>query len=290
MSCVAAVDARRRARAGRGSRTAQAWARSVSSTAYTVAVGHSVLDGERDGARPGAQVDHDRCVPAGERAQGEVDEQLGLRPRHEDAGADLEGQPPEVRASGEVLQRHPARALVDEVRVPVRRLDPTEDHEPPASRSTSSPRRWAARCRASTGADSTPASARVMVARRTAVAERQPRRLTRPRPRPAGPPRRRRRRTDDGVEVTVEDRVEVVRLEAGAVVADPVLGEVVGADPLRAVDGADLAAAGGGRLGVRLRPGPPGAAGRAGPASRPPCSAAATSRSGRRRRSRSAGG
>ena len=68
-------------------RTAHAWARSVSSTAYTVAAGHSCLDGERDGARPGGEVDDDRCVPAGERAQGQVDEQLGLGARHEDARA-----------------------------------------------------------------------------------------------------------------------------------------------------------------------------------------------------------
>jgi hypothetical protein len=49
-------------------------------------------------------------------------------------------------------------------------------------------------------------------------------------------------------------RVEVVGLEAGAVVGDPVLGEVVGADPLGAVDGADLAAARTPRRGVASAP------------------------------------
>ena len=43
-------------------------------------------------------------------------------------------------------------------------------------------------------------------------------------------------------EVAVEHLVEVVGLVAGAVVGDPVLGEVVGPDPLRAVDRADLGA------------------------------------------------
>src|SRR6185295_14841384 len=45
------------------------------------------------------------------------------------------------------------------------------------------------------------------------------------------------------VEVAVEDLVEVVRLEVDPVIGDAVLGEVVGADPLAAVYGADLARA-----------------------------------------------
>ena len=53
-----------------------------------------------------------------------------------------------------------------------------------------------------------------------------------------------------GLEVAVEHLVEVVGLVADAVVGDPVLREVVGADPLGAVDGADLAAAGRAGLGV----------------------------------------
>src|SRR3954471_18613444 len=56
------------------------------------------------------------------------------------------------------------------------------------------------------------------------------------------------------LEVAVEDLVEVVGLVAGAVVGDPVLRVVVGADPLGAVDGAHLAAPrlAGGRLGLLL--------------------------------------
>ena len=57
---------------------------------------------------------------------------------------------------------------------------------------------------------------------------------------------------DHGVEVAVEHLVQVVRLEADAVVRDAVLREVVGADPLGAVDGADLAAAGVGGLPLGL--------------------------------------
>src|SRR6478609_6612759 len=53
---------------------------------------------------------------------------------------------------------------------------------------------------------------------------------------------------DDGVEVTVEHLVQVVRLEADAVVRDPVFREVVRADLLGAVHGAHLAAAHVGRL------------------------------------------
>src|SRR5690606_2469555 len=47
---------------------------------------------------------------------------------------------------------------------------------------------------------------------------------------------------DDRLQVSVEHLVEVVGLVAGAVVGDAVFREVVGADPLGAVDGADLAA------------------------------------------------
>src|SRR5690606_8864803 len=43
---------------------------------------------------------------------------------------------------------------------------------------------------------------------------------------------------------------EVVGLETDAVIGDPVLGEVVGADALRAVDGPDLAGATRRRLGL----------------------------------------
>src|SRR5690606_34567887 len=44
----------------------------------------------------------------------------------------------------------------------------------------------------------------------------------------------------EGVHIAVEDGVEVMCLVADAVVGDAVLREVVGADPFRTVDGADL--------------------------------------------------
>ena len=59
-------------------------------------------------------------------------------------------------------------------------------------------------------------------------------------------------RVEQRVEVAVEDLVEVVRLEVDPVIGDPVLREVVGADALAAVDGADLAGPVGGRVGLRL--------------------------------------
>src|SRR6185437_11224004 len=47
---------------------------------------------------------------------------------------------------------------------------------------------------------------------------------------------------DDRVQIAVEHLIEVVRLVANAVVGDPVLRVVVGAHPLRAVNGRHLAA------------------------------------------------
>ena len=85
---------------------------------------------------------------------------------------------------------------------------------------------------------------------------------------------------EDRLEVAVEHLVEVVGLVAGAVVGDPVLRVVVGADPLGAVDRADLAAARVAGLGVGGVLGGLRAAGPAGCASPAPCSAAGSSRSG----------
>src|ERR1700689_3991492 len=50
-------------------------------------------------------------------------------------------------------------------------------------------------------------------------------------------------RIDHRVKLAVDDLVQVVGLETHPVVGDAILGEVVGADPLRPVDGPDLAAA-----------------------------------------------
>src|SRR5580693_223374 len=68
-------------------------------------------------------------------------------------------------------------------------------------------------------------------------------------------------RVDDPVEIAVDDLVQVVGLVAHPVVGDAVLREVVGADPLGPVHGADLAAplGAGLRVGVGLGLGqPPG--------------------------------
>jgi len=61
----------------------------------------------------------------------------------------------------------------------------------------------------------------------------------------------RRQRVDDRVEVPVDDVIQVVGLVADPVIGDPVLREVVGADPLRPVDVGHLAPA----LGRGLRVG-----------------------------------
>src|ERR1700722_7525059 len=59
-------------------------------------------------------------------------------------------------------------------------------------------------------------------------------------------------RVDHGIQVTVDVLVQVVGLEAHPVIGDPVLREVIGAHPLRAVHVRYLAAAAGRGLRVRL--------------------------------------
>ncbi len=56
-------------------------------------------------------------------------------------------------------------------------------------------------------------------------------------------------RIEQGIKITVEDLVEIVCLEVDPVIGDPVLREVVRADPLAAVDGAE-------RPTVAIRTGP----------------------------------
>src|SRR5215471_4587162 len=63
---------------------------------------------------------------------------------------------------------------------------------------------------------------------------------------------RRRQRVDHRVQVALDHLVQVVSLVADPMIGDPVLREVVGADPLGPVDGANLGLALGGRLRVRL--------------------------------------
>jgi hypothetical protein len=73
-----------------------------------------VRDRQRDGARAAAQVDDDRLGQTGQPRERPLDELLGLRSGHEDAGADRELEVTERRATREVLQRHPVGALSGE--------------------------------------------------------------------------------------------------------------------------------------------------------------------------------
>ena len=119
------------------------------------------------------------------------------------------------------------------------------------SRHRSMPSTWASSSSASCSGLATPAAAQPVV--RPSATQRRARRVTSAR----APSSRAARSASTqesmtGCEVAVEHLVEVVGLVAGAVVGDPVLRVVVGADPLGAVDGADLAAAGVAGLGVGL--------------------------------------
>ena len=159
------------------------------------------------------------------------------------------------------------------------------------SRVRCTPSRWAASSSASTPGLGTPAPARVVVA-----AEIAPRSDTRLISAPAVPVASRSARSACASASRTpsrspsEHRIQVVGGVADPVVGDPVLREVVGADPLGAVDRADLRPCGRPTPPRRLLLGARPASGRAGCASPAPCSAAGTSRSGRSPRCRSAGG
>ncbi len=73
-----------------------------------------VRDGQRERSRARAEVDDHRLGEAVELLQHPAGQQLGLRPRHEDARTDGELELTERRAPGQVLQRHPVGALVDQ--------------------------------------------------------------------------------------------------------------------------------------------------------------------------------
>ena len=184
---------------------------------------------------------------------GPAGQQLGLGTGHEDARPDEQLDVPEAGGAGQVLERLARRAarhqrvvllglvgrryVVDERQPGAVDAEDVGEQRPPRRAS----------------GDSTPASREPGVRpRRPAVAgagTQRPSRLDRVEPGgevglDAG--------VDDRLQVAVEHLVEVVGLVAGAVVGDAVLREVVGADPLGAVDGADLAAARLARLGVGL--------------------------------------
>ena len=100
-------------------RRAQATADGSSSSATTRACGTSSATGQRDGPGAGAQVDDEHLLGAvRDEPAGDVDpepgEELGLGPGHEDPRPDGELDAAEARGTGEVLQRHPAGARVDE--------------------------------------------------------------------------------------------------------------------------------------------------------------------------------
>ena len=172
---------------------------------------------------------------AGQPVERPAGQLLGLRPGHEDAGADGELEVAERGAAGQVLQRHAVGPLLEE------RAEPGGVVAIGTSSRVSSRPRGDAQD----------------------VGEQQfgvhPRRLDPGVGEPAGGVGQQRpdvqepaasssavcavdQRVDDGVEVAVDDLVEVVRLVADAVVGDPVLREVVGAHPLAAVHRAHLAA------------------------------------------------
>jgi hypothetical protein len=73
-----------------------------------------VRDGQRDGARAAAQVHDDRTGEPGEAFQRPLDQQFGLRAGHEHPGADGELEQPERCPAGQVLERHPVGALVEQ--------------------------------------------------------------------------------------------------------------------------------------------------------------------------------
>src|SRR3954470_7757797 len=111
------------------------------------------------------------------------------------------------------------------------------------SRPRGTPTTCAASSSASTRGLATPPEARTFSASRTA--DRRGWRVMSDRDGPCSDrlgPLRRRQSREHVAEVAVQHRGEVVRLVADPVIGDPVLREVVGADPLAAVDGAYLAA------------------------------------------------
>lgn len=76
-------------------------------------------EGERDGARSGAQVDDQRFddVHRADGVYGPADDRLGLRPGHEHTGPHLEFEVAEVGAPGDVLERFTRLAARDDLPV-----------------------------------------------------------------------------------------------------------------------------------------------------------------------------
>src|SRR4051794_30559118 len=72
-------------------------------------------DGEPDRAGAGAQVHHYRCLTALDLGQNRVDDDLGLRPRDEHSGSDLQVEVTKTGRAEQMLQRHTLCALTDEL-------------------------------------------------------------------------------------------------------------------------------------------------------------------------------
>ena len=202
-------------------------------------------------------------------------------------GSDGELQVPEVGSTGQVLQRHPLGPAGDQTLRTRRGLIGRPAACCRRGRAVRSRSMCASSTRASTAGLSTPAARSRSVAVGEQSGDRY--RCSSHRSGRGGQPLGGvglEQSRDHRVQIAVEHLIEVVGLEADAVVGDPVLGEVVGPDPLGAVDGADLAPPGRGR---RRRPPPPRRRRSAGPGASAwpaPGSAAGSARSGRRRRCR----
>jgi hypothetical protein len=84
-------------------------------------VGTLVLDRQRDGTAPRGHVDHRGRLRLRQAVERHLDEDLGLRPRHEDAWPHTQVQPPEPLRSRHVLERlsdtPPAESPSEELRL-----------------------------------------------------------------------------------------------------------------------------------------------------------------------------
>jgi hypothetical protein len=77
-------------------------------------VGASEGQGEGEGPGAGAEIDDRGVADLGDGGQAPGEEQLGLRPGHEDAGPDDQGDPVHGHPAGEVLQGDAAGPLGDQ--------------------------------------------------------------------------------------------------------------------------------------------------------------------------------
>ncbi len=200
-------------------------------------VGALVLERERDRARADSDVEDPGPLDSLHESERAVDERLGLGPRHERARVRLQRQPPEAPLAEDVRQwlaslaaheerLEPVHALVQAAREPRARRPEQMRDEPLCV----DPRRL------DTGRGEPP----LRLGERLANGH-SPRRA----PALVG-----RQRLGELVEATLQDPVELMDGQLDPVVGEPVLGEVVRADLLGPLAGADLRVAGGAELGA----------------------------------------